>query len=69
MKLPNPSPFEYAARTALVVLTVAVVRYTGVFLDDPGGIDPVFLALVAVTYPAFSYLLAVLAANADRGPE
>jgi len=67
VKLPKPSPSEYAARTALVVLTVAVVRYTGVLLDDPGGLDPVFLALIAVTYPAFSYLLSVLAANVERG--
>ena len=69
MKFPTPSPFVYAARTALVVLTVAVVRYSGLFLDEPGGLDPVFLALVAVTYPAFSYLLALIAANVKRVPE
>jgi len=69
VRFPNPPLSEYAARTALVVLTVAVVRYTGFLLDEPDGLDPVFLASVAVTYPAFSYLFAVLAANAERAPE
>ncbi|ELZ39436.1 hypothetical protein [Halorubrum tebenquichense] len=69
MRFPDPSPAEYAVNTAVVVLTLAVLQYTGWLSDDPAGLDPVFLAVVAVTFPVFSYLLAVLAANVRWIPE
>ena len=69
VKIPRPSPSEYAVRTAVVVATLAVLQYTGTFVDGPPGIDPAHLAVVAVLFPTFSYLLAVLAANVDRIPE
>jgi len=64
MRLPNRSPSEYAARTAVVVLTLAVLQYTGFIFDGPAGIDPGHLAAVAVLFPAFSYLIDVVVANA-----
>jgi len=63
MRFPNPSPSEYAINTAVVVLTLGVLQYTGWLSDDPAGLDPALLAVVAVTFPAFTYLIAVLAAN------
>jgi hypothetical protein len=69
VRVPTPSVSEYAVRTALVVATLAVLQYTGTFVDGPPGIDPAHLAVVAVSFPAFSYLLAVVAANVDWIPE
>ena len=68
MRIPDFSPREYAARTAVVVGTLAVLQYTG-FLVDGSGVDPASLAAVAVLFPAFSYLLSVLAANVRWIPE
>ena len=69
VKLPTPSLSEYAVRTAVVVATLAILQYTGTFVDGPPGIDPAHLAVVAVLFPAVTYLLAVLAANVERIPE
>ncbi|KDS92044.1 hypothetical protein FK85_09505 [Halorubrum saccharovorum] len=63
MRFPNPSLSEYAINTAVVVLTLAVLQYTGWLSDDPAGLDPAFLAAVAVLFPAFSYLIALVVAN------
>ncbi|WP_017343021.1 hypothetical protein [Halorubrum sp. T3] len=63
MRFPNPSLSEYALNTAVVVLTLAVLQYTGWLSDDPAGLDPAFLVVVAVTFPAFSYLIALVGAN------
>jgi hypothetical protein len=64
MRFPNRSLAGYAARTAVVVLTLAALQYTGLLLDGPAGIDPGHLAAVAVLFPAFSYLIDVVVANA-----
>ena len=69
MRFPTPNPSEYALNTAVVVATLAVLQYTGLFVDGPAGIDPAYLAVVAVLFPIVTYLLAVLAANVDRIPE
>jgi hypothetical protein len=69
MRFPTPNPSKYALNTAIVVATLAVLQYTGFVVDGSAGLEPAFLAAVAVTYPAFTYLLAVLAANVDRIPE
>ncbi|MFC7324649.1 hypothetical protein ACFQMF_08660 [Halorubrum rutilum] len=63
MRLPNRSLSEYAARTAIVVLTLAGLQYTGLVVDGPAGIDPGHLAAVAALFPAFSYLIDVVVAN------
>ena len=63
MRLPNRSPSEYAARTVIVVATLAVLQYTGLVFDGPAGIDPGHLAATAVLFPAFSYLIDVVVAN------
>ncbi|WP_424014939.1 hypothetical protein ACOZ35_02655 [Halorubrum xinjiangense] len=63
MRFPNPSLSEYALNTAVVVFTLAVLQYTGWLSDDPAGLDPAFLVAVAVLFPAFSYLIALVAAN------
>ena len=64
MRFPNPSPSEYALNTALVVL-----QYTGWLWDDPAGLDPAFLVAVAVMYPAFTYLIALVGANVRSNPK
>ena len=63
MRFPNPSLSEYAVNTAVVVLTLAVLQYTGWLWADPAGLDPAFLVAVAVMFPAFSYLIALVGAN------
>jgi len=69
MRFPTPSPSEYAVNTAVVVLTLAVLQYTGWLSDDSAGLDPALLVVVAVTFPIFTYLLAVIAANVRWIPE
>ena len=69
MRFPTPSLSEYAINTAVVVLTLAVLQYTGWLSDDPAGLDPAFLVVVAVSFPAFSYLIAVVGANVRSGAE
>ena len=63
MRFPNPPLSEYALNTAVVVLTMAVLQYTGWLWADPAGLDLAFLAVVAVMFPAFSYLIALVGAN------
>ena len=63
MRFPDPSLSEYAVNTAVVVLTLAVLQYTGWLWADPAGLDPAFLVAVAVMFPAFSYLIALVGAN------
>jgi hypothetical protein len=69
MRVPNPSLSEYAINTVFVVLTLAVLQYTGWLSDDPAGLDPAFLIAVAVMFPAFSYLIALVVANARSNAE
>ncbi|ELZ43552.1 hypothetical protein C471_00510 [Halorubrum saccharovorum DSM 1137] len=69
MRVPNPSLSEYAINTAVVVLTLAVLQYTGWLSDDPAGLDPAFLIAVAVMFPAFSYLIALVVANVRSNGE
>jgi hypothetical protein len=68
MRFPAPNPSEHARNTVVVVATVAALQYTGL-LADADGIDPAFLVVVAVTYPAFTYLINVIAANVGRRSE
>jgi len=69
MRFPNPPLSEYATTTVIVVATLAVLQYTGLLADGSGEFDPVFLVVVAVTFPVFSYLIAALAANVRWLPE
>ncbi|SFR46936.1 MULTISPECIES: hypothetical protein [Halorubrum] len=69
MRFPTPPLSEYAINTAFVVLTLAVLQYTGWLSDDPAGLEPAFLAVVAVTFPAFSYLIALVGANVRSNAE
>jgi hypothetical protein len=69
MRFPTPPLSEYALNTAVVVLTLAVLQYTGWLWADPAGLDPAFLAVVAATFPAFSYLIAVVGANVRSSAE
>ena len=69
MRFPSPSLSEYALNTAIVVLTLAVLQYTGWLSDDPAGLDPAFLLAVAATFPAFSYLIALVGANVRSNAE
>lgn len=69
MRFPSPSLSRYAINTTAVVLTLAVLQYTGWLSDDPVGLDPTFLVVVAVTFPAFSYLIAIAGANVRSNAE
>ena len=69
VEFPTPSRADYALRTATVVATLAVLQYSGTFVDGPPGIDPANLALVAVLFPAFSYLIDAFVANVRRSGE
>lgn len=69
MRFPSPLPSEYALNTALVVLTLAVLQYTGWLWADPAGLDPAFLVAVAVMFPAFTYLIALVGANVRSNPK
>ena len=69
MRFPNRSLSGYAARTAVVVLTLAVLQYTGLVVDGPAGIDPGYLAATAVLFPAFSYLIDIVVANVRAASE
>jgi hypothetical protein len=69
MRSPSPSLSRYAINTTVVVLTLAVLQYTGWLSDDPAGLDPAFLVVVAVTFPAFSYLIALVGANVRSNSE
>ncbi|MFC7187113.1 hypothetical protein [Halorubrum yunnanense] len=69
MRFPSPSLSQYAINTLVVVLTLAVLQYTGWLSGDPTGLDPAFLVVVAVTFPAFSYLIALVGANVRSNAE
>lgn len=68
MRFPRPAVDEYAVKTAVVVLTLAVIEYTGLFGSQAGTIDWRFLLLVGIMFPVFRYLMAVLGANTGLVP-
>lgn len=63
MELPKPDLREYANFTATALLTFAVLQYAGVFFDDPGQLDVVYLVSVGVLLPVSTYLLSVVLVN------
>lgn len=67
MRLPKPSLSEYASNTAVVVGTVAVLQYVGVVSDGSGTVDIGFLAALAASFLAFTYLFDVATENAEWG--
>ncbi|MUW15432.1 hypothetical protein GJ633_12880 [Halorubrum sp. CBA1125] len=68
MRFPRPSPSKYAGDTIAVVLTLAVLQYTGLFFDGPGTLDLSYLAAIAVLFPVFTYLISVVTANVEWVP-
>ena len=63
MRFPNVSLSGYAWTTAIVVATSAALQYTGILYEQSGTVDVAFLVVLAVSFPAFSYLIALVSAN------
>lgn len=62
MRLPSPSYREYLKFVATVLVTIAVLQYTGIF----GGseeLDFMYLAVLGLSLPIFTYLLTVALEN------
>lgn len=68
MRFPRPAVDEYVVKTAVVVLTLAVIEYTGLFGSQAGTVDWRFLLMVGVMFPVFRYVLAVIGANTGLIP-
>jgi hypothetical protein len=64
IRFPRPAVDEYAVKTAVVVLTLAVIEYLGLFGSQAGTIDWRFLLLVGIMFPVFRYAIEVIAASA-----
>ncbi len=69
MKFPRPDLQEYAKFTATVLLTLAVLQYTGIFYEDAGAVNWRFLLVVGMTLPIFTYLLSIITGNIERLPD
>ena len=69
MKFPTPDVREYAKVTGAVLLTLAVLQYTGVFSENAGAVDWVFLLGVGVLLPVFTYGLTIITENVAWLPD
>lgn len=69
MQLPSPAYGTYLGQTATVLVTLAVMQYAGIGFSASGGLDFAFLAVAGATFPLFTYLLTVVAANSSRIPQ
>ncbi len=68
MRFPRPAVDEYVVKTAVVVLTLAVIEYTGLVGSQAGSIDWRFLGMVGVMLPVFRYAVAMIGANTGLVP-
>jgi hypothetical protein len=62
MRLPSPSYRGYAEFVATVLVTIAVLQYSGIF-GPFGDIDVVYLVEMSFILPVFTYLLTVALEN------
>ncbi len=69
VQLPTPAYGAYLGQTATVLVTLAVMQYAGLGFRAPGEFDFAFLAVAGATFPLFTYLLTVVAANSSRIPQ
>lgn len=69
MQLPTPAYGAYLGQTATVLATLAVMQYAGLGFSTSGDFDVVFLGVAGATFPLFTYLLTVVAANSSRIPQ
>ena len=69
MKFPKPSPKKYLDMIATVLVTMAVLQYTGIFAETSGELDLVSLATVGLILPFSTYLLTVIAENVAFLPD
>ncbi|WP_435130257.1 hypothetical protein [Halobaculum sp. D14] len=68
MKFPRPDIREYAKFTATVLLTLAVLQYTGIFYEGTGMVHWRFLLSLGVVLPIFTYLLTIITENIEWLP-
>ena len=68
MWLPSPAYREYLKFVATVLVTLAVLQYTGTFFETSGAIDPIHLISVGLILPVTTYLLTVLQENSEWIP-
>ncbi|GGJ15279.1 hypothetical protein GCM10008995_26360 [Halobellus salinus] len=64
MRLPSPSYREHVELVATVLVTITILQYLGV-LGRSGDIDVVFLVVLGITLPIFTYLLTVAGENIE----
>jgi hypothetical protein len=62
VRLPSPSYRGYAEFVATVLVTIAVLQYSGIF-GAFGDIDVVYLVEMSLILPVFTYLLTVALEN------
>lgn len=68
MRLPSPAYKEYLRFVATVLVTLAVLQYTGIFYESSGAIDLRHLISVGLILPASTYLLTVIQENIEWVP-
>ena len=68
MKWPSPAYREYFEFVATVLVTLAVLQYTGTFFQTSGTIDPIHLISLGLILPVTTYLLTVLQENIEWIP-
>lgn len=69
MELPSPSYRAYVEFLATVLVTLAVLQYTGILSGSPGTVDLTYLASLAVVLPITTYLLTIILANVEWLPQ
>lgn len=64
-----PAYREYVTFVATILVTFAVLQYTGIFFKNSGTIDLGHLISVGLILPVTTYLLTVIQANIEWIPQ
>lgn len=63
MKLPKPSPKKYISMIVTVIITAAILQYTGIFFETSGELDLAYLLTLGLILPLSTYLWTVITEN------
>lgn len=69
MPLPSPAYREYLKFVATILITLAVLQYTGIFFENSGSLDLRYLISVGLILPISTYLLTVIQENIEWVPQ
>ncbi|WP_247730967.1 hypothetical protein [Halovivax limisalsi] len=69
MKFPTPDPTEYGTTILVVLATLAVLEYVGLFSEGSGTVDVPYLVGVGLLLPVAMYLISLTGANVAWIPE